>query len=132
MNRKRIAFIAEILIALAAALGIAKSQGWNPTGAFLPNARWLSDGFFVVGVVYTGIGILIWISTTGFFDIMGYGLHSLWVLFTPFKRPQEHESYYDYKQVRDSKRGKPRYRLLAEGVVCILLSLLFLWLYYRA
>jgi len=122
----------EILIALALAFGIAKYQGWNPTGAFLPNARWLSDGFFVVGMLYTGLGILVWISATGFFDIMGYAVRSLLVLFTPFRQPKEHMSYFDYKQIRDSKREKPRFRLLSEGVICFAISFVFLFLYHKA
>ena len=121
----------EPAVALAIALAVAVWRGLARGNAFSLNCRYLSDGFFVSGMMLTGLGALIWISTTGFFDMLSYGVHSLTVLFSTLKKPQDHASFYDYKTARDAKRGKPRFGILFAGVGCILVSLLFLTLYYH-
>lgn len=121
--------LAAVELALAAA--VAHLRGFELSQTLTLNARYLSDGFFVIGMLATGMGLLVWVSTTGFFDIMAYGFKSLLVLFTPLRKPQEHISYYDYKMGKEGKRAKPRYELLFSGLACLLLSGLFLAIYYR-
>ncbi len=135
MNKERMKKWRGVLVCAAVALLIAlpvshlRGFEWGLASAL--NCRYLSDGFFVAGLLLTGLGALIWISTTGFFDIMSYGVHSLTVLFSSLKRPKDHETYYDYKVARDAKRGKPRFVILFVGLGCIALSVLFLALYYH-
>ena len=119
------------LAELALVFAVARLRGLDFSKSVQLNARYLSDGFFVVGLLATGLGLLIWVSTTGFFDILGYGVKSLLVLFTSLKKPRDHLSFYDYKQIRNENRGKPHYALLLSGVACILLSLACLAVYYR-
>ena len=109
---------------------IAVYRGLSPEAGLNLNARYLSDGFFAAGVLYTGIGLLVWISTTGFFDIFGYGVHSLLVLFTALRRPENHESFLEYKERKQSGRQKPRPGLLLTGVAFIALSVVCLVVYY--
>ena len=120
----------RIAVGVVLSLLIARTRGLSLQHPFALNARYLSDGFFVVGMVMTGIGTLMWVSTTGFFDMMSYGVRSLLVLFSPLKKPSEHQSFYDYKVARDEKRGKVRYGLLLTGIGHILMSLLLLGIYY--
>ena len=87
------------LTALAMGLGADKGLAMN--------ARILSDGCFVAGMMLTGVGLLVWIATTGFFDIFSYGFHSLLVLFSPLRKPEEHETFFDYKLAKEEKRGAP-------------------------
>lgn len=129
IKRLLLCLLAAAQIALS--LAVAHLRGLSPAHPFSLNARYLSDGFFVIGMLCTGMGLLIWVSTTGFFDIMGYGFKSLLVLFTPLKKPKDHVSYYDYKMSKEEKRGKPRYTLLWSGLACLLLSALFLAIYYH-
>lgn len=130
-GKKALMHALRTLIELAAVFFVARLRGLASANSLQLNARYLSDGFFVVGLLATGLGLLIWVSTTGFFDIMGYGVKSLLVLFSPMKKPKEHLSFFDYKQIRDASRGKPRHALLLSGVACILLSLACLAVYYR-
>ena len=88
------------------------------------NARILSDGCFVAGMMLTGVGLLVWISTTGFFDMFSYGFHSLLVLFSSLKKPEEHETFFDYKMAKEEKRGKPMAAIVIVGIGYILLSLI--------
>ena len=119
--------------ATAVAVWIAWGRGLAWGHSFAENARFLSDGCFVVGLWLTGLGGLIWVSTTGFFDIMAYsiryGLHALVGLLIPQKRTPG-MSFYDYKLEREEKRRAPRYGLLLTGVALVVLSALFLWVYY--
>lgn len=119
-----------ILVSAAIALMIAVSRGLSLKESVRFNACCLSDGFFVVGFLMAGMGALIWISTTGFFDMMSYAVRSFLVLFTPLKKPKEHPGYVEYKEARDARRGKPRFGLLVVGVVYLVLSALCLGIYY--
>ena len=128
---KALSHTVHALAELALAFAVARLRGLDFSKGAQLNARYLSDGFFVVGLLATGLGLLIWVSTTGFFDILGYGVKSLLVLFTSLKKPKDHLSFYDYKQIRNENRGKPRHALLLSGAACILLSLACLAVYYR-
>lgn len=124
-------YAAATVAGLAIAIPVALAQGFAFGQAAYRNAGCLSDGCFIAGVLLTSVGLLSWISTTGFFDLFAYALHSLPVLFTALKKPEEHESYYDYKAMREEKRDKPLYFLIIVGVACLLLSVIFLGLYYH-
>lgn len=135
MEKKRwtkfVKWAIEIVIALGAASWIAGFRGFAWSNPFQLNARYLSDGFFVIGLIMTGLGLLVWISTTGFFDMMSYGFRSLLVLFTSLKKPKDHMTFYDYKTARDEKRGKAQWSILVVGAACIVLSVVCVLLYYR-
>ena len=91
--------------------------------------RAISDGFFIVGFIFTAIGGLVTISTTGFFDIFGYAMRSLIVLFTPFKNPKDQITYVEYKEKKELGRKKPLYQMLVTGILLILIAGLFLFLW---
>ena len=133
-NKKTlISMLVQLTIAIALALGVAVYQGLGPELAAYLNFRCLSDGLFVSTVIFAGMGALLWISTTGFFDIFSYGFKSLLVLFSPLKKASEHPHYYEYKCEKDAKReGKPlTHTVLIVGVICLVLSLICLALYYK-
>lgn len=95
------------------------------------NMRYLSDGCFVSTVLLCGVGGLVLISTaTDFFDMISYGFKSLLVLFTPLRKPSEHQSFFDYKTERAARRTKAQPFLLAVGLVFLAASFAFLGLYY--
>ncbi len=133
-NKKTFTSIAvQLVIALVIAGMVASAQGFSLEGAAYLNCRYFSDGCFVSAVIFVGLGLLLWISTTGFFDIFGYAMKSLLVLFSPLKRPGEHPHYYEYKCEKDAKRkGKPiTHTVLIVGLIVLVLSLLSLGLYYH-
>lgn len=133
-NKKTLISIAvQLGIALLIAIPVAVGQGLSSAGAAYLNCRWLSDGFFVSAVLFTGLGGLFWVSTTGFFDIFSYAFKSLFVLFSPLKKAKEFPHYYDYKCEKDAKReGKPiSHTVLVVGLICLAASLICLALYYH-
>ena len=128
-----ISLLVQLLIASGIALAVAVNQGFSLQGQLFLNCRFLSDGFFVSTVIFLGLGLLLWISTTGFFDIFSYGFKSLLVLFTPLKKASEHPHYYEYKCEKDATRSSKHinYTVLWAGLICLGLSLLALLLYYQ-
>lgn len=68
--------------------------------------RVFCDAFFIVGMLYFCIGALIWVSTTGFFDIFSYafrkGAHAL----IPGRVSDTVGGFYEYKLGKQEKRSK--------------------------
>lgn len=120
-----IAIIAALLIAVP----VAFLRGFSPDLPFSINARYLSDGFFVAGLLLTGVGSLIWVFSTDFFDIFAYGFKSLLVLCTAIVKPTDHQTFYEYKLSRDKKRKKASYFILIVGLVFLTLALICLLIY---
>lgn len=126
-----IQYTAAVFAGLVIAFPVALLRGLSLGQAAYLNARYCSDGFFVAAMLITGVGILVWISTTGFFDILSYAAHNMQVLLSALWRPKEHKTYYDYKAMRDEKRGKPLYFLVIVGVGYLILAAICLGLYYN-
>lgn len=63
----------------------------------------MSNGFLIPGLILILSGLLTLVAKTGFFDIMGYGFRSLWILCTPSKRAlQERKTFYEYKEEKNA------------------------------
>ena len=91
----------------------------------------LSDGAFVAGVILLGVGILVWVSTTGFFDMLSYGIRGLGRALLPFLRLRKHKNYYEYKLEKEAKRHPITAALPVNGIFWLLLGGLFLTLALR-
>ncbi len=111
------------------AWGAAAARGLKPGVGTAMTLRYWSDGCFVSAVLIGGIGALTWVSTTGLFDIFKYGFSSVITLFTPFRKPKDQMSFYDYKTYQAEKRRPARFELLAIGVLFLILSVLLFALY---
>ena len=89
-----------------------------------------SDGFFIASVLYIGFGLLLWVSSTGVLDIMGYGFKSLLWLFTPIQKSRDEGGFYEYKvRQREKRKGVP-FHILWIGLALLAISLIFFGLYY--
>lgn len=130
--KKFVKIIITLFIGALVAWLVAFHQGFSSSAPLFMNFRHLSDGAFVAGMVLCGLGGLMLISTTGFFDIFAYACHSFLVLFTALKRPKDQISFVDYKTMKAEKRSKPMWFVLLCGLVFIVLSFIFLALYYHA
>ena len=124
-------FLPSAIITVVLAVLVAWLRGVGISRTAAENCGALSDAFFVTGTLVGGIGILAWISTTGFFDMISYGLQGLWIRLTPFLHPSGQKPFYEYKLERQTKRRSPVASLLIVGAVCIALAGGFLALYYR-
>ena len=87
--------------------------------------RCWSDAFFVPAVLWTGLGAMMWIATTGFFDIFSYAFSSLLVLFSVLKNPRDHKHYFEYKQDREERRKEKghTHTTMIVGIILMVVAL---------
>ena len=90
----------------------------------IPPIQALSDGFCVAGMVFVGFGALMWISTTGVLDIIGYGFKSVLYLFTPMQKDKDEGGFYEYKLQKKEKRKGVPFEYLWLGVGMVIVSLI--------
>lgn len=124
-------YLVAIILAGVAAFGIMSARGLFSLDNAPAVMACISDGLFVAGFLFAGIGALIWLSSTGTLDIISYGFKSLLVLFTPYKRRIGEGGFYEYKvKQREKRKGVP-FQILWVGLGYVLLSLLFTVIYYN-
>lgn len=90
----------------------------------------IGDGFTVAAVLYLGFGALMWVSSTGFFDIFGYAVKKAAHAIVPGMVQDDAGRYYEYKINKEEKRkGFLDYFTLKLGVLFLIISgiLLFVW-----
>ena len=119
------------LVGLALSLTVAVSRGLSGSVNLAWNARYLSDGFFVAGLLMACFGVLMLIATTDFFDIFAYGLRNLVAIFAPMAKTRQAMKYYEFKESRAERRGKKRFFVLVTGLAYLGLALACLWVYYN-
>ena len=119
------------LVGLALSLAVAVSRGLSGSVNLAWNARYLSDGFFVAGLLMTGVGALVLVASTDFYDIFAYGLRNLVAIFAPMAKTRQAMKYYEFKESRAERRGKKRFFVLVTGLAYLGLALACLWVYYN-
>lgn len=137
MNRKRKLITYGILLVLAAAIVLVVfsfelgSRGTGRAAAM----QYLSDGCFTVSVLYIGCSVLMFIQDAGNFYGIQFLFHTLIRRFSPGKE-QEKKTYFAYcqeKKERQAVEGKSPVKsaMLLVGLVCLVLSVSFVTLFYR-
>jgi hypothetical protein len=108
------------------------SFGYSRDDSLATKYTILSDSFFVPGAVALMVGLLIWVSTTGFFDAIAYGATVFIKGFTKFKRTERFERFYEYKERKAEGRGFKHGYLLICGLVYLLIGAIFTMLFSNA
>ena len=123
-------YVVYFVIAAGLCLWIVAAQGiFGMTGKRKIFGT-LADGFFVPGILLSGFGVLYKISAGGFFDGIGYSLKRAFLSFIPGGRLKKEENYAAYKERKTKNRKKFKaWSPLIVGVVFILISVVFLFLY---
>ncbi len=92
--------------------------------------RILSDAFFVPGVILAGVGLLIFASNGGAFDMLSYVFIRFFDLFRRDVRNKKYKDFYEYREAKkDKKRGMAF--MLIVGVIFIALAGIMLIAYYQ-
>jgi hypothetical protein len=127
-NRRRYAIVFGV--GLAAALLAAAAEGVFSKNEALQIMKALSNAFLVPAVILGGAGLLTVCAAGGSFDLLAYSSMKLLGLFRPGRNKSLwSRDYYEYKTANDKKR-RPRWFLVVSGAVFLLLSFVFLALYY--
>ena len=91
----------------------------------------LADAFTIPGVVFLMVGVLVWVSTTGFFDFLGYALGNFGRMLIPMSK-KPHQTFYDYKVSRSEKRAAGYSCIFVTGALLIAVAIVFTILFYKA
>lgn len=87
----------------------------------------LCDAFFVVGVVMTGSGLLIFSSNEGTFDAIVFGVGSFFSMFRK-NHIRKHQTLYDYRADKAEKKIRMGFLLLC-GLFFLAVAVGFYLLY---
>ncbi|MBR1955045.1 MAG: DUF3899 domain-containing protein [Clostridia bacterium] len=101
-------------------------EGFEQSGEEL--LKVLCNAFFVPGMCTLGIGVLIWSTNGGTFDMIAFGFVKLFDLFKKDLTKVKYKTFYDYRKAQqEKKRSFSAY--LVVGAVFMAVSILFLVLY---
>lgn len=87
----------------------------------------LSDGFFAVGTVITAMGLLIFTTNEGTFDMIVYGMGSFFGMFRK-NHTRKYETFYDYRVSRAEKKVKFGFLVFC-GLIYLALAIIMYFIY---
>lgn len=90
----------------------------------------ISNGFFIAGGLFAGMGALSYIGSKGTYDTLSYGFTKIGIhQLIPGLPKDVPESFYEYKKAKDEKGRNWFPNLLITGLAGILLSVIFVVIY---
>lgn len=133
MNEKLISYIKKYVISFAI-MGIASFFVLFLRDSKLTDAPEvlylnLADAFTIPGMIILMVGVLVWLSTQGTFDMLAYGFKRGAGSIIPGYRGTD-EKFYDYKVRMDQKRPSGYCFLFISGGIYLLPAIVFNVLYY--
>ncbi len=93
--------------------------------------RLLSDACIVPGALLGGVGVLVFATNEGFFDMLTYGIMHIFDLFRPNARNERYRDYYEYKKEKSGRDKKTTAHMLIVGLVFLFLSAVFSFVWYQ-
>lgn len=88
----------------------------------------LCDGFFVAGILVLSFGLLVVASNGGTFDMVKYGVFSLFAVFMKDVTKRKYRTFYDYRKAMQENKRSFSY-LIIVGVAFMIIAVVFLLLY---
>ena len=90
--------------------------------------RYICDGFFVSAICVGGLGLLVFVSNEGAFDMIAYGLSSFFSLFKTKER--KYNSYFDYKESKAKNKIESGF-ILYVGLLLLLITIILYFVYSK-
>ena len=128
--QKYVKYIVTFLIGLFISVAIMVSKNVFKQEELVDTMHILTDAFFVPGVIILGFGLLVVASNGGTFDMLVYGTKKFINLFRKDVSKEMNDTFYDYRKARSEQKGEFLY-LIIVGLVFIVISIIFLLLYYE-
>ena len=91
--------------------------------------RNICDGFFVSATIIGGLGLLVFVSNEGAFDMISFGLISFFSMFKA-KKERKYASYFDYKESKAKEKIKSGF-ILYVGLILLLITLVLCYAYNK-
>lgn len=127
-TKKHWIIVSAIGVALTLLVLLAREVFWTEmeVAAVLSH---ITDAFFITGVLICGMGLLIFSSNMGTFDMLSFGIKQGIRIFNPASKLEKNrQTYADYKEERANKKA-PWVFMVIIGGGFLLISVLFLIIY---
>lgn len=119
-----IALVAIILLLISRGFFIAE----DAQGRLLAAA----DSFSAVALLFVCFGALIWISSTGVFDMLGYAIKKGAHMLIPGMVKMDATDFYEYKvEKQDKKRNTAYSAILVVGLILLVISFILIFCWYQ-
>ena len=128
--KRSVKYLSAVLAAGAMTTIVLWANDFGKTEETWMRLKLLADAFTVPGVLLMMVAALIWVSSDGFFDGIGYAGRTAIRMVLPFFSMEE-ERFYDYKRRRANNRIRGYSFLFYIGATFFVISLGFLAAYYR-
>lgn len=129
---KKLKYYVQAGIGLVLAFTVMVSRGLFEKPALADKVMAVGDGFTVAAVMYLGCGAIMWVSSTGFFDIFGYAVKKAAHALLPGMVSDDVGRYYEYKMEKETKRkGFFENFTLMLGIIFFVLSAILLFVWYQ-
>lgn len=89
----------------------------------------LSDAFLVPGVLLAGVGLIIFASNGGAFDMLGFAVLLFFNLFRKDVNKRKYKDFYEYRESKKDRKTSMAFMLIV-GLFFIALSAVFLIAYF--
>lgn len=120
-------YLITLIIGFSVAFLIAWSKDVFAATALVKVFHILCDSFFVVGVVMSCAGLLVFSSNEGTFDMLIYGVSSFIDMFRKTSR-KKYDTFYDYRVARADKKIRFGFLLIC-GLFFVAISFVMYFLY---
>lgn len=125
-----VAFLASVLQGLFKPFEqVVEITNWNITSERQKVFFVLCNGFFISGVLCTSLGLMVFASDAGAFDMLIYGIRRFISLFQRDINKIKYKTFYDYRMAKEGKPKRSFFYMIAVGLVYIGISLIFLYVY---
>ncbi len=128
---KKAKFVATLVTGLMLAFAAMWIRGLFDAESVADVVMAVSDGFTVAGLLYLCMGSLMWVSTTGMFDIFAYAFKKAAHALVPGMVDNDTKDFYEYKMDKKEKRKAfTQHSALVVGAGFIALSLILTLVWY--
>lgn len=126
--KKWLSYIIASIVGLAIFVAIiCRFEIWNAAGIKYV-MQILTDACFVPGVLLAGVGLIIFASNGGAFDMLAFAVIRIFDLFKKDCKNSKYKDFYEYHEAKkDVKR--PMAFMLIIGTIFIILAVIFYGVY---
>ena len=130
--------IKKILIKYGISIGVGAAlvllfldlNGFYAAEVLTDKYKLIADAFTIPGVIFVMVAALVWVSTTGFFDMLSYGLGKAVRSLIPGGAAKKSESFFDYKTSKEGKRFSGYSFILFTGILFLVIGVVFTALFF--